>query len=674
MSAESPDSRPTGRRDGPEDLHDEEELGKAYDTRLLFRLWPYVGPYRRQVFATILMFFPIFALELAPAWIVKAGIDHVVAEYGAAPRATATASADVPEAPLAGLAAATDAVLSGALEPPAGWSTRGWLAFVYVAVTILLALLQYGYQILMATTGQYAMRDLRRHVFGHLQTLPMRYFDVIPVGRLVTRSTNDVENIAEMFSQGLVALVTDVIKMLGYAAILFLLVPRLAGWAFAIVPFLAVAAFLFRWKVREAFREVRVRIARINTYIQESVTGMKVVQLFSRERRNEAEFDEMNARHRNAWNKSIRYDSLLFATIEVATGITMAVIIGMGIGLAEVGIMYVFIDYMQRFFMPLRDLSAKYSVMQSAMASAERVFQVLDTEPDVADRVEVAPPTDPAEKGVVEFDHVWFSYSDVSTELASEVPGPADDRTDWILRDVSFRVAPGEKVAFVGATGAGKTTIIKLLTRLYDVDRGAIRVDGHDVRALPQADLRRRIATVLQDVFLFSGSVARNIALGRDDLDREAIERAARAVEAHGFIARLPRGYDTLLLERGANFSTGQRQILSFARALSHGAHILVLDEATSAIDSETEAAIQRGIHTLMEGKTAIAIAHRLSTIRDVDTIHVLKGGRLVESGSHEALLAADGHYARLYRLQSRDGGGADAEVGSATEATGGAA
>ncbi|MEZ4291697.1 MAG: ABC transporter ATP-binding protein [Myxococcota bacterium] len=286
---------------------------------------------------------------------------------------------------------------------------------------------------------------------------------------------------------------TDVIKMVGYALVLFLLSPKLALWAFAIVPVLAFAAFVFRLKVREAFREVRVRIARINTTIQESVTGMKVVQLFGRETRNMAEFDAMNADHRDSWHKSIRYDSLLFATIEVATGVTMAVIIGVGTGLAEVGIMYVFIDYMQRFFMPLRDLSAKYSVMQSAMAGAERIFQVLDTQPRVRDAARQAPEGDPALRGCVEFEHVWFAYGDKV--------GRADDEIDWVLRDVSFRVEPGEKVAFVGATGAGKTTIIKLLTRLYDVDRGRVLVDGVDVRQIPQQDLRRRIATVLQDVF-----------------------------------------------------------------------------------------------------------------------------------------------------------------------------
>jgi ATP-binding cassette, subfamily B, multidrug efflux pump len=622
--------------------HDEESLGRAYDGRLLVRLWPYVRPYRNQVFATLGLFVPIFLLELAPAWVVKVGLDHLT--QGELSTTRAALRPEAADSPLSGIGEWLSPIIAWMDAPPAGLSNALWLGLIYLGLATALTVLTYVHQILMATTGQHAMRDLRGHVFAHIQSLQMSFFDVIPVGRLVTRATNDVENLSEMFSQGLVALVTDVVKMIGFAVVLFLISPVMALATFGIVPFLLAAAIFFRLKVREAFREVRVRIARINTHIQETVTGMKVVQLFNREERNMSDFDRMNADHRDAWHKSIKYDALLFSTIEVATGITMAIIISVGTGLAEPGLIYVFIDYMQRFFMPLRDLSAKYSVMQSAMASSERIFQVLDTAPTVADRVNSSPDVDPALGGQVEFENVWFSYSST---------GALEDDSSWVLRDVSFKVARGEKVAFVGATGAGKTTIIKLLTRLYDANRGRVLVDGIDVRDMPQHELRRRVATVLQDVFLFSGSVARNIALGRGDLDEVAIHRAAKAVEAHPFIERLPAGYETEVLERGANFSAGQRQILSFARALAHGAHILVLDEATSAIDTETEAAIQRGIHVLMEGKTAIAIAHRLSTIRDVDRIYVLKGGRLVESGPHEALLASGGHYAKLYRLQS---------------------
>ncbi len=506
--------------------------------------------------------------------------------------------------------------------------------------------LSFFHMLLMATTGQSAMRDLRRTVFAKIQSLHLGFFDRYPVGRLVTRTTNDVENVAEMFTAGIVAFITDVIKMIGFAVVLFLLDAKLALLTFAVVPFLAVAAVIFRLKVREAFRAVRVRIARINAHIQETITGMKVVQLFTREERNMAEFDAMNADHRDANIQSIRYDALLFAAVEAASGITVAIIIWYGTGLAEPGILYVFIDYMRRFFMPLRDLSAKYSVMQSSMASSERIFQLLDTQPEVLDPAVPTPSTREAgaARGSVEFENVWFAYHG----------------EDWVLRDLSFQVEPGEKVAFVGATGAGKTTIIKLLTRLYEVTRGRILVDGVDIRSIPQTELRKRVATVLQDVFLFSGTVADNIALGRSETDPAAIERAARAVEAHGFIARLPQGYDTPVRERGTNFSAGQRQLLSFARALAHDADILVLDEATSSIDSETEALVQHGIRVLMQGKTAIAIAHRLSTIRDVDRIYVLHRG---PPGRVRIPRRADGPaaaiYHRLYRPAVRAAGAA---------------
>jgi len=406
------------------------------------------------------------------------------------------------------------------------------------------------------------------------------------------------------------------------------------------VPFLAVAAVVFRLRVRNAFRAVRVRIARINAVLQETVTGMKVVQLFTREERNLRDFAQLNAEHRDAWYDSIRYDAGLFTVVEAARGICLAVIIWYGAGLVAAGTLYVFIDYMRRFFMPLQDLSAKYSVMQSSMASCERIFQLVDTRPAVADPAPADRKGLPARgtRGTVEFENVWFAYSG----------------EDWVLRDVSFRVAPGERVAFVGATGAGKTSLIKLLTRLYEVSRGRILIDGVDLRDLPQAELRQHVAMVLQDVFLFSGSVADNVRLGRDDVSVATVEGAARAVEAHRFIERLPDGYDTELRERGTNLSSGQRQLLSFARALAHGAEVLVLDEATSSIDTETEAVIQRALRKLWDGRTALVIAHRLSTIQDVDRIFVLHKGRIVEEGSHDALLARRGVYHRLYQLQYR--------------------
>ena len=612
-------------------FQEEEALGKAYDAHLMRRLWRYVSPYGWQVAATIAMVVPMFVLELAPAWIIKNGLDRVVG----------------PAAGAAGVAPHPPGRFEFFFEPHLGMSPLAWLAALYLCAMLASAGLQFVNAVLMSLTGQAAMRDLRREVFGHIQKLHLGFFDRYPVGRLVTRATNDVENIAEMFSSGIVALVTDVAKMIGFMVVLFLLSPRLALVSFLVVPILAACAIGFRRGIRDAFRKVRVRIARINATLQETVTGMKVVQLFTRESRNQREFEAMNAEHRDAWIDSIRYDAALFAAVEIAGGISVAVIVGYGAGFATAGTLYVFIDWMRRFFMPLRDLSAKYSVMQSAMASTERIFQLFDTVPAIQDQQ-----AEPEEKqttpivaarsarGEVVFDHVWFAYQN----------------EDWILKDVSFRVAPGEKVALVGSTGAGKTSIIKVLTRLYEVNRGAIRLDGVDLRELPQRELRQRVAMVLQDVFLFSGTIASNIALGRDDVTPAQIERAARAVEAHRFIEKLPQGYDTVLRERGSDLSGGQRQLLSFARALAHGGDVLVLDEATSSVDPETEVLVQHGIHALMAGRTSIVIAHRLSTIQDVDRIHVLHHGRIVESGSHEQLLAKRGAYWRLYQLQFERG------------------
>ncbi len=637
MSAGDPRAERPRARLGDAVFEEEEALGKAYDARLIRRLWRYVAPFRSQVALTLLLAIPIFLFELAPAWIIRVGLDTLLPHQPGA----ATLPTD-------GVVARLDAWAAPLLE---GHSVA-WLAALLLFVLIVGAALRFVHLVLMARTGQLAMRRLRRDVFSHLHALHLSFFDRHPVGRLVTRASNDTENIAEMFSQGIIAAVIDVGFMLGYAVVLWNINAELALRVFVIVPVLAVFALLFRLRIREAFRKVRVRIARINAYIQETVTGMKVVQLFHREARNQHDFAELNASHRDAWQQSIRYDAALFSVVEVAGGLRVAIIIGYGWGITTAGVLYLFIDYMRRFFMPLRDLSAKYSVMQSSMASCERIFQLLDTEPAIQDAkpsggamptagrgpapTPRSAPEAEAPRGEVVFENVWFAYQG----------------EDWILRDLSFRVAPGERAAFVGATGAGKTTIIKLLTRFYDVDRGRILLDGVDLRDLPQRELRRRVAMVLQDVFLFSGTIAENIGLGRDDIDRETIRWAAEAVQAHRFIETLPAGYDTELRERGGNLSAGQRQLLSFARALAHGADVLVLDEATSSIDPETELMVQRGLHALMEQQTALVIAHRLSTIQDADRIHVLHHGELVESGTHRALMAERGLYHRLYQLQ----------------------
>lgn len=615
----------SGAAQGQDSLHEEEALGKAYDGRLMARLWRWVVPYGWQIAATLLLTAPLFVLELAPAWIVKSGLDRVQRDRESA--------------------GAGGGGLEGLLDPPGAIDALAWLAGLYLLAMAGSAGLQFVHSVLMARTGQSAMRDLRRDVYRHIQRLHLGFFDRYPVGRLVTRATNDVENVSEMFSAGIVALVTDVLKMIGFAVVLFLVDARLALVAFLVVPALAVCAVVFRARIRGAFRLVRVRIARINAMIQESVTGMKVVQLFSREDRNLRDFDALNASHRDAWTQSIRYDAALFAVVEVANGLSTAVIVAYGASLVAggtmtIGTLYVFIDWMRRFFMPLRDLSAKYSVMQSAMASCERIFQLLDTEPAVREPATATPPARlraaDARPGEIVFEKVWFAYQG----------------EDWVLRDLSLRVAPGERAALVGATGAGKTSVIKLLARLYEPTRGRILLDGVDLREIPQRELRQRIAMVLQDVFLFSGTVASNIALGRPDVDRATVERAARMVEAHRIIERLPKGYDSELRERGSDLSAGQRQLLSFARAVAHGGDLLVLDEATSSVDAETELLVQRGLHALLAQRTAIVIAHRLSTIQDMDTILVLHKGQLREQGGHQALLGARGIYYRLVQLQ----------------------
>lgn len=612
-----------------EAMHEEEALGKAYDTRLLLRLWHYVLPYRAQVALTFGLMVPLFAVEIAPAWIVKEALNYVTGEAPSEPTRL-----DEMLEPVA-----------GALDPPGDLDKLWWMAGLYLVAMLLGSALQFINMYVMARTGQAAMRDLRRDVFDHIQKLHLGFFDKYPVGRLVTRCTNDVENVAEMFAAGIVALIGDLIRMFGFAAILFLEDARLALLTFLVIPPLAVVAAIFRFKVRAAYRLVRVRIARINAYIQENVTGMREVQLFGREERNRIEFDQMNASHRDAWFQSIRYDSGLFAVVELAQSITVAIILWQATGMATVGTIYLFIDLLRRFFMPLRDLSAKYSVMQSSMASAERIFQLLDTHPEVSDRQGALAHGGerPAAgvRGTVSFEGVWFAYG-----------GEPEREEDWVLRDVSFEVSAGERVAFVGPTGAGKTTVLKLLTRLYEPTRGRILLDGVDLRDYTQEALRRRVGMVLQDVFLFSGSIAENIALDRDDIDAERVAEVCRAVRADRFIERLPAGYDTEVRERGSNFSAGQRQLLSFARALAHDADVLVLDEATSSIDTETEAMVQEGIHALMEGRTALVVAHRLSTIEDVDRIHVLEHGQLAESGTHTDLLAKRGLYQRLYHLQ----------------------
>jgi ATP-binding cassette subfamily B protein len=606
------------------DFHEEEAIGSIYDWRYIRRLWPFLLPYKRLFALSLLLIVPRALFEAAPGLAVAVGLNALVG--------------GAEESPLGGLGRLADAEwLAWIAEPRLGLDVILWLSLLLLAVAIAQGLVEFARVMAMAVMGQSAMRDLRRTLFDHVQRLPMRFFDRYPVGRLVTRLTNDIENLAEMFTAGAVALVADLFVMAFFAAGMFYIHPRLAAAGMLIVPFLAVAALIFRYKVREAFREVRVKIARINSHLNETISGMKVVQLFAREARNMHEFEQQNASHRDSWFRSIRYDALLFSSVDMAVNLTMALILWYGarltqVGAVDLGLLFLFVDWMRRFFRPLMDLAAKYSIMQSSMSSCERIFQLLDVEQEPP---EVAASEERAVRGEVVFDDVTFAYGE-----------------EPVLRNVSFRVAPGERVALVGHTGAGKTTVLKLLARLYELQQGSVRVDGVDIRELPRSELRRHISFVLQDVFLFSGDLRYNVGLGREDLSEADIVEAARTVHADRLVGRLPAGWDQEVHERGVNFSTGERQLLSFARALARRPEILLLDEATANVDTETEGLIQDALHQLMEGKTSIVVAHRLSTIQDVDRIYVLHRGELRESGTHEELMAARGVYWRLYQLQ----------------------
>lgn len=582
-------------------LHDEEVVGRAYDRRLMARLAAYTRPYRGAVLLSACLFPALAVVELAQPYLVKVAID--------------------------------DHILRG-----------DWPGLTRVAALFLLALaLQYGlryWQIyLMNWTGQRVMHDLRQALFSHVQRLPARFFDRTPVGRLMTRILNDVEAINEMFASGIVSILGDVVILAGVVAVMLTLNWRLALVAFAAVPLLFAVAVVFRSRAREAYREVRARIARLNAYLQENLLGMAVVQLFGREAAHAREFQRLNAEHRQAVYRRMRYDALLYAGVEVIGSVAVAGLLWWGggeilAGSLTFGVLVAFIEYTHRFFLPIRDVSAKYAVMQSAMVAAERIFALLDTPAEIASPP--APYRPDRVWGAIEFREVWFAY----------------EGEQWVLRGLGFRVEPGERIALVGATGAGKSTIAKLLNRSYEVQRGRILLDGVDLREWDLGHLRRAVGVVPQDAFLFAGSIEENIALGDPALGPEAVRAAARAANAEPFIQALPRGYAAEVRERGANLSQGQRQLLAVARALAYDPAVLVLDEATSSVDPEAEALIQAALDRLLEGRTSLTIAHRLSTIQRADRILVLHRGRLVETGTHRELLARGGLYATLYELQ----------------------
>ena len=624
---------------------DDEVLGKAYDARLMRRLLGYMRPYRARIGVAFFAILGLSLLQLAPPYLTKVAIDtHIAAGE-----------------------------IDG-LTP---------LALLLLAVLVLSYVLEAVQTWALQVTGQRIIFDLRMQIHAHLQRLDVAFFDRNPVGRLMTRVTTDVDALNELFASGVVSVFRDVFMLAGIAVVLLVMDWRLAVVALSVLPLIAAVTQWFRRHARQSYREVRGWIARINAFLQENVTGMATVQLFRREVRQYERFDAINRGCRDAHLASVFFYAVFYPAIEVLGALAVAAIIWFGgawtlQGSLELGSLVAFVLYSQRFFRPISDLSEKFNILQAAMASSERIFGLLDTpvavtdpaapsavrdHPRMVERDHVVPVADPAAgagadtvgrrrvpgagasaaaavgAGHIRFENVWFAY-----------------RGDqYVLEDVSFDVAPGRRVGVVGATGAGKSTVLNLLMRFYDVGRGRITIDGVDIRDLPLHDLRSRFGLVLQDVYLFSGTVADNIRLGNEAITDDDVRTAARGVHADRFIASLPDGLETAVAERGATFSVGQRQLLSFARALASRPPVLLLDEATSSVDTDTERLIQDALHVLMSGRTTIAVAHRLSTVRDMDTILVFHKGRLREQGSHQRLLAERGLYHKLYQLQYRD-------------------
>ncbi len=588
-------------------LHEEEALGKAYDARLMRRLLRYLRPYWRHVALTLVVLLVGSALAIVGPWITQVVIDEAI--------------------------------------PTGDTAYLGLLAAAYMGSIVLGAFVQYAQAVITTWLGQSVMYDLRAEIFEKFQELDLEFYDKNPIGRLMTRITNDVETLNNLFSSGLVTVFGDIFTLVFIVGAMLTMNWRLALVSFSVLPLVFIAAFLFRARIRSAYRDIRVRIARVNVFLHEHITGMRVVQLFNREEADAERLAELNEDHLQAHLRSITYYALFFPVIQFFTALALALIIWYGgarmlDGALTVGVIAAFLQYARRFFTPIQDLSEKYNLLQAAMASSERVFLLLDEEVVIKDVDE--PSTLPPEgRGGIVFENVWFAYGN-----------DEHGEPDWVLEDVSFEVAPGEKVAIVGHTGAGKTTLINLLMRFYDVSRGTIRLDGIPIAEVPIADLRARIGLVLQDVFLFSQDVGYNIRLGSPDIGKDLIVEAAERVGASTFIDRLERGYEQPLGERGSTLSVGERQLVSFARALAFDPLILVLDEATSSVDSEIEQRIEQATDELLKGRTCLVIAHRLSTIQNADRIVVLHHGKLSEMGTHRELLAAGGLYAKLHELQ----------------------
>jgi len=594
-------------------LYEDEIIGKAYDRRLMGRFIRYLAPYRGMALCTLLLLPLIAAAKLAQPYLLKIAIDNHI--------------------------------MKGRMDG------LPLLSLYFFLLLLADSLLTYLEVYLLQLLGQRVMQDLRMELFSHVQRLSSAFFDKTPTGSLVTRLTSDVEALGEMFTAGVITIVGDVLVLVGIVAIMLWMNLKLSLVTFSVLPFLVWTVFTFRRKMREAFRNVRARLANLNAFLAESIGGMTVVQLFNREETERREFSRLNALHRDANLPVITWDASLYALVETLSAVAVGLIVWYGggeivLGALTFGALVAFIQYIEKFFAPIRDLSAKYSVMQGSMAALERIFHLLDTEP------RPSPPTllplgeDGRKPGegewhsfdTIEFRDVWFAYQG----------------EEYVLKGFNLRIQRGERIALVGETGGGKTTVTRLLTRLYEVSRGSITIDGTDIRQLPLPLLRRRIGLVLQDPYLFTGTIGYNISLA-DESAAERMEQAAAMVGADRFICTLPNGFQDEVRERGVNLSAGERQLISFARAVAYDPEILVLDEATASVDTEAERLIQDGLKGLMAGRTSIIVAHRLSTIQDADRIVVIHRGEKVEEGNHQELLAKRGLYYRLYQLQFKE-------------------
>ena len=582
-------------------VHEDEIFGKAYDARLMRRLLRYLKPYRGWVAAAIGLMLLETGAQLAVPWLWRMTIDHAVRSHDAA--------------------------------------MLNRLGLSLVGVLLAAFLLEYGQTFVLQLTGQKIMWDLRRELFSHLQSQPLSFFDRQPVGRLMTRVINDVDVLNELFTSGVVSVVGDVFMLFGILWVLFVWNVKLALLTFSVLPLIFLCTLEFRKRVRDSYRKIRTLLARINAFLQENISGMVTVQMLGREENRRHKFEAINRSHRDANVENVFYYAVFFPVMDFLGALALALLVWFGgrqvlTGALTLGALVAFFQYAQRFFRPINDLAEKYTILQSAMASSERIFDLLDTAPALA------PPAHPKPVGklrqAIRFENVWFAYQN----------------EEYVLRDVDLAIRPGERIAIVGATGAGKTTLVHLLGRFYDTTRGRITWDGVDLRELDPAALRGRLGYVQQDVFLFSGNIRANIDLDNPEISEERAMAAAREVRADEFIRRLPGGYGAAVNERGTTLSSGERQLLAFARALAYDPEVLVLDEATSSVDPETEGRIQEALERLLKGRTSIVVAHRLSTIQSADRILVFHHGRLREEGTHGQLLASGGIYARLVQLQ----------------------